>query len=58
MASKYQPQIDYLRKTYTRFAIDLKPDVLAQFRAACEANQTTPTTEVKRFINEYIARNS
>lgn len=52
--SKYQPQIKNLRKNYVRFPLDLKPDVLEAFKKACAANHTTPTTEIKKFINQYI----
>ena len=52
---KYESQIRNLRKNYVRFPLDLKPDVLDAFRAACEANGTTPTTEIKKFIAQYIA---
>lgn len=52
--SKYKAQQKYNRKTYVRFPLDLKPDVLEAFRAACKARGTTPTTEIKRFIAEYI----
>ena len=53
--TKYSPQIKNLRKNYVRFPLDLKPEILDAFRAACAANGTTPTTEIKRFISEYIA---
>lgn len=55
--SKYEPQIKSLRKNYVRFSLDLKPDVLEQFRQICKENSTTPTTEIKRFISEYCERN-
>ena len=57
MGSKYAAQQKYNRKTYVRFPLDLKPDVLAAFRAACEANGTKPTTEIKKFIAGYIEAN-
>lgn len=53
--TKYSSQIKNLRKNYVRFPLDLKPEILDAFRAACAANGTTPTTENKRFISEYIA---
>ena len=53
--SKYESQIKNLRKNYVRFPLDLKPDVLEAFKAACSARGTTPTTEIKRFISEFIA---
>lgn len=51
--SKYARQAAYNRRTYVRFPLDLKPDVLEAFKAKCTANGTTPTTEIKRFITEY-----
>lgn len=54
--SKYARQAAYNRKTYVRFPLDLRPDVLEAFRAACAANGTTATTEIKKFIAEYIER--
>ncbi|MEI3110817.1 MAG: hypothetical protein V8S71_03140 [Oscillospiraceae bacterium] len=53
--SKYKTQIKNLRKNYVRFPLDLKPDVLEAYKAACKANGTTPTTEIKKFIAAYIA---
>lgn len=54
---KYKRQAEYNRRTYGHFPLDLKPDVLAAFRAACEANGTKPTTEIKKFIASYIEAN-
>ncbi len=54
MASKYESQVKNLRKNYVRFPLDLKPEVLSAFRAACVANGTTATTEIKKFIASYI----
>lgn len=51
--AKYKSQIKNLRKNYVRFPLDLKPDVLEAFRAACEKNGTTPTAEIKKFIATY-----
>ncbi len=55
--SKYPSQIKNLRKNYVRFPLDLKPDVLNRFKEVCSKNSTTPTTEIKRFINEYCEEN-
>lgn len=52
--SRYQSQIRNLRKNYVRFALDFKPEVLDAYKAACAANGTTPTTEMKKFVNAYI----
>lgn len=51
--SNYATQIKNLRKNYVRFPLDLKPEVLEEFRRICKENGTTPTTEIKRFIAEY-----
>jgi len=55
--SKYKTQIKNLRKNYVRFPLDLKPNVLEAYKAACKANGTTPTTEIKKFIAAYIEAN-
>ena len=54
--SKYARQAAYNRKTYVRFPLDLKPEILEAFRTACAANGTTATTEIKKFIADYIER--
>lgn len=51
--SKYAAQQRYNRKNYVRFPLDLKPDVLAEFRRVCAENGTNPTTEIKKFIAAY-----
>lgn len=51
--SKYKAQMKYNRKTYVRFPLDLKPEVLDEFKEKCKANGTTPTTEIKKYIAEY-----
>ena len=52
---KYAQQQKHLRTHYVRFSLDLKPDVLGQFKAVCKERGTTPTTEIKKFIAAYIA---
>ena len=56
MPGKYDAQQKYNRKTYVRFPLDLKPEVLEAYKAACARNGTTPTTEIKKFIAGYIER--
>ena len=53
-ASKSAKQQAYMRKTYVRFPLDLRPEVLAAYKAACSKNKTTPTAEIKKFIQAYI----
>lgn len=53
--SKYARQAAYNRKNYVRFPLDLKPDILEKFKEKCKENNTTPTTEIKKFIASYIS---
>ena len=55
--SKSVRQQAYMRKTYVRFPLDLRPEVLEAYRAACEKNGTSPTAEIKKFIADYIEQN-
>ncbi len=41
-----------------RLNVRLDPDKHEQFWRACSRNETDMTAEVKRFIDEYIAKNS
>ena len=52
--AKYTRQAEYNRRTYVRFPLDLRPEVLEAFRAACEKRGAVPTTEIKKFIQRYI----
>ena len=54
MPGKYAAQQKYMKNTLAQFQIRLKPDILDAFKAKCRENGTTPTTEIKKFINAYI----
>lgn len=56
--SKYKSQIKHIKNNYKKFHIDFKFDTFNQFKIACNKNNTTPTTEIKRFVNSYIKNNS
>ncbi len=56
--AKYARQAAYNRRTYVRLSLDLKPEVLDAYKAACKANGDVPTTEIKKFIADYIAAHS
>ena len=56
--AKYARQAAYNRRTYVRFPLDLKPEMLEAFRTACEKEGTTATTEIKRFIQDYIEKHT
>lgn len=49
----YTAQKKHLRTNYVRFSLDLRPNVLEDFKRVCEKNGTTPTTEIKKFIASY-----
>lgn len=53
MEKDYSAQQKHIRKNYVRFPLDLKPDILEEFKRICKENNTTPTTEIKKFINDY-----
>ena len=48
MPGKYESQQRYNRRNYVRFPLDLRPELLEAFRAACAAKNTTPTVEINR----------
>lgn len=56
--SKYMHQAKHIKNNYSQFKFNLKPDILESFKQKCKENETTPTTEIKRFISEYIKNNS
>ncbi len=53
MGKDYSAQEKHIRKHYARFPLDLRPEVLEEFKKACKENGTTPTTEIKKFIASY-----
>lgn len=52
--SKYSSQMKHRKAHYKSLTLDLRPEIFEAFRAACTANGTTMTTEIKRFIAEYL----
>ena len=55
--AEYAAQQKHIRSHYVRFPLDLRPEVLEEFRQACARNGTSPTTEIKKFIAEYCEKN-
>lgn len=49
----YSAQKKHIRTHYARFPLDLRQEVLEEFKKACADNGTTPTTEIKKFIAAY-----
>lgn len=56
--NKYKAQIKHIKNNYKKFHIDFKFDTFNKFQTACKKNNTTPTTELKKFVELYIAQNS
>ncbi|MEG2378370.1 MAG: hypothetical protein RSC43_08465 [Clostridia bacterium] len=52
---KFKSQQKHIRAAYVRFPLDLRPDVLAAFKKKCNELDTTPTTEIKRFISKFCS---
>ena len=55
---KYKAQIKHLRQNYKKFHIDFKIDLFSEFDSLCRRNNTTPTTEIKKFVIDYIKKYS
>lgn len=55
--NKYKYQIKHIKENYKQFKINIKPEILDEFKKKCEKNNTTATTEIKKFINDYIENN-
>ena len=53
MEKDYSAQQRHIRKNYIRFPLDLRHEVLEEFKRICKQNNTTPTTEIKKFIDDY-----
>lgn len=56
--NKYKYQIKHIRNNYKRFHLDFKFDTFNKFQEICKKNNTTPTTEIKKFVDSYIKDNS
>lgn len=56
--NKYKAQMKYRKNNYKQFNIDFKIDTLDKFMSICKKNNTTPTTEIKKFVDSYIRENS
>ena len=52
--NKYKAQIKYRKNNYKQFNIDFRFDIFEEFAHLCKKNNTTPTTEIKKFVENYI----
>lgn len=55
--SKYKAQIKHIKTHYKKFQIDFKKETFNKFQEVCIKNKTTPTTEIKKFVDSYINEN-
>ena len=56
--NKHKAQIKYRKNNYKQFNIDFRFETFNTFAEICQKNNTTPTTEIKKFVEEYIKSNS
>lgn len=56
--SKYKSQMKHIKSNYKKFHIDFKIDTFNLFQDICKKNNTTPTTEIKKFVKSYIEKNT
>ncbi|MBO5121355.1 MAG: hypothetical protein J6A89_07135 [Clostridia bacterium] len=56
--NKHKAQIKYRKNNYKQFNIDFRFETFNTFAEICKKNNTTPTTEIKKFVEEYIKSNS
>jgi hypothetical protein len=55
--NKYKAQIKHIQNNYKKFHIDFKFDTFNKFQEICKKRNTTPTTEIKKFVDEFIKSN-
>ncbi|MBQ4269960.1 MAG: hypothetical protein IJB97_09980 [Clostridia bacterium] len=53
MNKGYSAQQKHIRENYVRFPLDLRPEMLEEFKKACKERNTTPTAEIKKFIASF-----
>lgn len=51
--SKYRAQMQYNKTHFKRLTVDFKPEILERFKAACYRSGTTPSAEIKKFVQQY-----
>lgn len=56
--NKYKAQIKHIKNNYKKFHIDFKNETFYKLQEVCKKNGTTPTTEIKKFVDLYIKENS
>ena len=54
---KYNAQKKYRKNNYKQFNIDFNPYIFDKFVSVCKKNNTKPTSEIKKFVEDYIKNN-
>ena len=52
--NKYKAQIKHINNNYKRFRIDIKNEDFEKLQKICKKNNTTLTTEIKKFLKMSI----
>lgn len=55
--SIYDSQIKYIKDNLIKFGFNIDKEIIFEFRYKCKRSGSTPTTEIKKFINDYNNRN-
>lgn len=55
--SKYSNQIKHIQIKYKKFHIDFKIETFDKLQEICKKNNTTLTTVIKSYLDEYIKNN-
>lgn len=55
--SKYSNQIKHIQSKYKKFHIDFKIETFDKLQEICKKNNTTLTTVIKSYLDDYIKNN-
>lgn len=63
MPAKHDPSSERTRRKYNAekrqiLGVNAFPEEIENFKAACAENGTTATTEIRRFMAEYVEKNA
>lgn len=54
----YEAQKRYAKNNLVKLAIDVKPEIREKFKEKCKANETNPSKVLKKFVKDYIEKNT
>lgn len=55
--SKYSSQIKHIQSKYKKFHIDFNIETFEKLQEICKKNNTTLTTVIKKYLDDYIKNN-